>query len=113
MNVLVSVGTFAAYGYSLIVTIASFLSPTPSSVNYYETAAMIITLILTGKFLETRAKGRTSEAVKKLVGLQPKSAHILRDGSEIKIPIEKVQVGDQLVVRPGEKIPVDGVCTGW
>ena len=112
MNVLVSVGTFAAYGYSLIVTIASFLSPTPSSANYYETAAMIITLILTGKFLETRAKGRTSEAVKKLVGLQPKSAHILRDGSEIKIPIEKVQVGDQLVVRPGEKIPVDGVVRG-
>ena len=109
MNVLVSVGTFAAYGYSLIVTIASFLSPTPSGANYYETAAMIITLILVGKFLETRAKGRTSEAVKKLVGLQPKSAHILRDGSEIEIPIEKVQVGDRIVVRPGEKIPVDGI----
>lgn len=109
MNVLVSVGTFAAYGYSLIVTIASFLSPTPSGANYYETAAMIITLILVGKFLETRAKGRTSEAVKKLVGLQPKNAHILRDGSEIEIPIEKVQVGDQIVVRPGEKIPVDGI----
>ena len=109
MNVLVSVGTFAAYGYSLIVTIASFLSPTPSGANYYETAAMIIALILVGKFLETRAKGRTSEAIKKLVGLQPKSAHILRDGSEIEIPIENVQVGDQVVVRPGERIPVDGV----
>ena len=109
MNVLVSVGTFAAYGYSLIVTIASFLSPTPSGANYYETAAMIITLILVGKFLETRAKGRTSEAVKKLVGLQPKSAHTLRDGSEIEIPIEKLLVGDRIVVRPGEKIPVDGI----
>ena len=109
MNVLVSVGTFAAYGYSLIVTIASFLSPTPSGANYYETAAMIITLILVGRFLETRAKGRTSEAVKKLVGLQPKIAHILRDGSEIEIPIEQVQVGDRILVRPGEKIPVDGV----
>ena len=109
MNVLVSVGTFAAYGYSLIVTIASFLSPTPSGTNYYETAAMIITLILVGKFMETRAKGRTSEAIKKLVGLQPKSAHILRDGSEIEIPIEKLLVGDRIVVRPGEKIPVDGI----
>ena len=109
MNVLVSVGTFAAYGYSLIVTIASFLTPTPSGENYYETAAMIITLILVGKFLETRAKGRTSEAIKKLIGLQPKRARILRDGSEIEIPIEKVQVGDWVVVRPGEKIPVDGV----
>ena len=109
MNVLISVGTFAAYGYSLFVTIASFLSQTPSGANYYETAAMIITLILVGKFLETRAKGRTSEAVKKLVGLQPKSAHIMRDGSEIDIPIESVRVGDRIVVRPGEKIPVDGV----
>ena len=109
MNVLVSVGTLAAYGYSLIVTVASFLSPTPSGANYYETAAMIITLILVGKFLETRAKGRTSESIKKLVGLQPNSAHMLRDGSEIEIPIEQVQVGDRIVVRPGEKIPVDGV----
>ena len=109
MNVLISVGTFAAYGYSLFVTISSFLSPTPSGANYYETAAMIITLILVGRFLETRAKGRTSEAVKKLVGLQPKSAHILRDGSQIEIPIENVLVGDRIVVRPGEKIPVDGV----
>lgn len=109
MNVLVSVGTFAAYGYSLIVTIASFLSSTPIGANYYETAAMIITLILVGKFMETRAKGRTSDAVKKLVGLQPKTAHTLRDGSEIEIPIEKLLVGDRIVVRPGEKIPVDGV----
>ncbi|MDE0041904.1 MAG: heavy metal translocating P-type ATPase [Candidatus Poribacteria bacterium] len=109
MNVLVSVGTFAAYGYSLIVTIASFLSPAPSGANYYETAAMIITLILVGKFMETRAKGRTLEAVKTLVGLQPKSAHTLRDGSEIEIPIEKLLVGDRIVVRPGEKIPVDGI----
>ena len=109
MNVLVSVGTFAAYGYSVIVTAASFFSPTPNGANYYETAVMIITLILVGKFLETRAKGRTSEAVKKLVGLQPKSAYIMRDGSEIEIPVEKVEVADQIIVRPGEKIPVDGV----
>lgn len=113
MNVLISVGTSAAYIYSVGATVASFFSPQPSPVNYYETAAMIITLILVGKFIETRAKGRTSEAITKLIGLQPKIAHVLRNGREIETAIEQVQIGDRIVIRPGEKIAVDGVvCEG-
>ena len=113
MNVLISVGTSAAYSYSVAVTVASFFSAQPSPVNYYETAAMIITLILVGKYIETRAKGRTSEAITKLIGLQPKFAHVLRDGREIEAAIEQVQIGDRVVIRPGEKIAVDGVvCEG-
>ena len=113
MNVLISVGTSAAYSYSVAVTAASFYSPQPSPVNYYETAAMIITLILVGKFVEIRAKGRTSEAITKLIGLQPKIAHVLQGGREIETAIEQVQIGDRVVIRPGEKITVDGVvCEG-
>ena len=113
MNVLISVGTFAAYIYSAAVTAASFFSPQPNPVNYYETAAMIITLILVGKFIETRAKGRTSEAITKLIGLQPKNAHVLQDGREIETAIEHVQIGNRVVIRPGEKFAVDGVvCEG-
>ena len=113
MNVLISVGTFAAYIYSAAVTAASFFSPLPNPVNYYETAAMIITLILVGKFIETRAKGRTSEAITKLIGLQPKNAHVLRDGREIETANEHVQIGNRVVIRPGERIAVDGVvCEG-
>jgi Cu+-exporting ATPase len=113
MNVLISVGTSAAYIYSAALTVMSFFSPQPSPVSYYETAAMIITLILVGKFLEAKAKGRTSEAITKLIGLQPKIAHVLRDGREIEIAIEQVQIGDRVVMRPGEKIAVDGVvCEG-
>ena len=109
MNVLISVGTSAAYIYSVAVTVGSFLSLQSTPTNYYETAAMIITLILVGKFLEARAKGRTSEAIKRLIGLQPKTAHVLRNGEEIEIPIEQLQIGDPIVLRPGGKIPVDGV----
>ena len=113
MNVLISVGTSAAYIYSVAVTVMSFFSPQPSPMNYYETTAMIITLILVGKFLEANAKGRTSEAITRLIGLQPKIAHVLRDGCEIEIAIEQVQIGDLVVIRPGEKIAVDGVvCEG-
>ena len=113
MNVLISVGTSAAYSYSVAVTAASFFSRQTNAVNYYETAAMIITLILVGKFIETRAKGRTSEAITKLVGLQPNIAHVLRNGREIETSIEQVQIGDRVVIRPGEKIAVDGVvCEG-
>ena len=113
MNVLISVGTSAAYSYSVAVTAASFYSPQPSPVNYYETAVMIITLILVGKLIETKAKGRTSEAITKLIGLQPKFAHVLQDGREIETAIEQVQIGDRVVIRPGEKITVDGVvCEG-
>ena len=76
---------------------------------YFETAAVIITLIKLGKFLEARAKGRTSEAIKKLMGLRASTARIVRDGQELEVPVDEVRVGDMVLVRPGEKIPVDGV----
>lgn len=103
MDVLVALGTSAAYFYSVATTF--FI---PGHV-YYETSAIIITLILLGKLLEALAKGRTSEAIKKLMGLQAKTARVVRAGQEMDIPVEEVQVGDTILVRPGEKIPVDGV----
>ncbi|GAB7388416.1 heavy metal translocating P-type ATPase [Bacillaceae bacterium] len=102
MDVLVALGTTAAYVYSLWETFSG------GSHLYYETAAIIITLIVLGKLLEAIAKGRTSEAIKKLMGLQAKTALVIRDGKEQEIPIEDVVVGDVIVVRPGQKIPVDG-----
>ncbi len=103
MDVLVALGTSAAYFFSL-VNVA-----TGSPDLYFETSAILITLIILGKLLEANAKGRTSEAIKALMGLQAKTARIVRDGQETDIPIEEVAVGDVIVVRPGEKIPVDGV----
>ena len=108
MSVLVAMGTTAAYLYSLAVTLAGPLVPGAHHV-YFETSAIIITLIILGKYLEAVAKGRTSEAIRKLMGLQAKTARVLRDGAEVEVPVEQVQVGDRIVVRPGEKIPVDGV----
>jgi len=104
MDVLIALGSSAAYFYSIPIALG-FLE----GHVYFETAAMIITLIKVGKYLEARAKGHTSEAIKKLVSLRPKSAHILRDGEEIDIPVDEVRVGDIIFVHPGEKIPVDGV----
>jgi P-type Cu+ transporter len=104
MDVLISMGSSVAYVYSLIVTLGLF----PGHV-YFETAAVIITLIKLGKYLEARAKGRTSEAIKKLMGLRPKTAHVVRDGVEMDITTDDVQIGDLVLVRPGEKVPVDGV----
>lgn len=104
MDVLVSLGTSAAFLYSLPVTLGLL----PGHV-YFETAAVIIVLIKLGKLLEVRAKGRTSEAIKKLMGLRAKSARIIREGQEMEVPVEDVIVGDVVIVRPGEKIPVDGV----
>jgi len=104
MDVLVAMGSTAAYLYSLPVLFGWI-----NGHVYFETSAVIITLIKLGKFLEARAKGRTSAAIKKLIGLQPKTAHITRGGEEIEIPVDEVQIGDQIIVRPGEKIPVDGV----
>jgi Cu+-exporting ATPase len=104
MDVLVSLGTSAAFLYSLPVTFGLI-----SGHVYFETAAVIIVLIKLGKLLEVRAKGRTSEAIKKLMGLRAKSARIIRNGQEMEVPIEDVLVGDVVSVRPGEKIPVDGV----
>ena len=103
MDVLVALGTSAAYFFS----IANLLTGDPHL--YFETSAILITLIILGKMLEAVAKGRTSEAIKALMGLQPKTARVVRDGNETDIPIEAVQVGDVIVVRPGEKVPVDGV----
>ncbi len=111
MNTLIAVGTSAAYLYSLIVTFAPHLIMVKGMMVdvYFDTSAAIIVLILLGRFLESRARGRTSEAIKKLMGLQPKTARVIRDGHEIDIPLRGVIPGDILVVRPGEKIPVDGV----
>jgi Cu+-exporting ATPase len=104
MDVLIAMGSSAAYFYSLPVLLKLI-----DGHLFFETAAVIITLIVLGKYLEARAKGRTSEAIKKLIGLQAKSARVIRDGEEIDIPIDDVQLGDFILVRPGEKIPVDGV----
>lgn len=106
MSVLVALGTSAAYFYSLAGIVFPHIGVTGL---YFETSAVLITLILLGKLLEAEAKGRTSEAIKKLMGLQAKTARVVRDGREADIPIEDVQVGDIVIVRPGEKIPVDGI----
>ncbi len=108
MDVLVVLGTSAAYFYSLYVTIASIGKPHHQVEMYYETSAVLITLILLGKLFESLAKGKSSEAIKKLMGLQAKTAIVIRDGNEMSIPLEEVVVGDVLIVKPGEKIPVDG-----
>lgn len=109
MDVLVAMGSSAAYAYSVAVLIALTMGTTLLGTHvYFETSAAIITLIVLGKLLEVRAKGQTSEAIKKLMGLQPKTARILRNGVEVDIPIAEVQLGDTVIVRPGEKIPVDG-----
>jgi len=104
MDVLIAMGSSAAYFYSIPVMLGLIPGHT-----YFETSAVIITLIKLGKYLEARAKGHTSEAIKKLMGLRAKTAHVVRDGDEIDIPIDEVLVGDVISVRPGEKIPVDGV----
>ncbi len=111
MNTLVAVGTGAAYIYSTIATFfPRAFEATGLEVHvYFDSAAMIIALILMGKLLEARAKGRTSEAIKKLMNLRPKTARVLRDGVETDAPIETVKAGEVILVRPGEQIPVDGV----
>jgi Cu+-exporting ATPase len=109
MDVLEVMGSSAAYFYSVAVLIALTLGSTALGEHvYFETSAAIITLIVLGKLLEARAKGRTSEAIKKLMGLQAKTARVLRDGVEIDVPVTDVVIGDTILVRPGEKIPVDG-----
>ncbi|CAN5554962.1 heavy metal translocating P-type ATPase [soil metagenome] len=107
MNTLVAVGTSAAYFYSVFATFAPQLLAGRADV-YFDTAALIITLILLGRLLEMRAKGRTNEAIKSLAGLRAKTARVVRDGEETDVPVEDVEVGDTVIVRPGEKIPVDG-----
>jgi Cu+-exporting ATPase len=104
MDVLIAMGSSAAYFYSLPVTFGLLKGHV-----YFETAAVIITLIKLGKFLEARAKGRTSEAIKKLMSLRAKTARVIRDGSEMEVPVDDVRIGDLVSARPGEKIAVDGV----
>jgi Cu+-exporting ATPase len=111
MNTLISVGTSAAYLYSVFAAVfpSFFEAGGIRPEVFFDTSAMIIVLILLGRLLEARAKGRTSDAIKKLAGLQPKTARVKRAGKEIDIPVDQVLVGDEVLVRPGEKIPVDGV----
>jgi Cu+-exporting ATPase len=111
MNTLIAVGTSAAFLYSLVATLA------PSAVGnggelpdvYFDTAAVIIALILLGRLLEARAKAGTTEAIKKLVGLQPRTARVVRDDGELDIPVDEVRIGDEVIVRPGERVPVDAL----
>jgi len=109
MNTLIAVGTSSAYLYSLVVTLTNIIPASFGSEVYFDTASVIIVLILLGRFLEARARGRTSEAIRTLMGLQAKTARVIRQDKEMDIPIEEVELGDIILVRPGEKIPVDGV----
>ena len=111
MNSLVAVGTAAAFSYSMVATFAPDLLPAGTVNVYYEAAAVIVALILLGRFLEARAKGRTSEAIRRLVDLRAKVAHVSRDGRIVDIPINDVALGDIVEVRPGERVPVDGEVT--
>ncbi|TMF47772.1 MAG: copper-translocating P-type ATPase [Chloroflexi bacterium] len=106
MDTLISLGSTAAYMMSVVAT---FFPQVVGGITFYDTTALIVTLIFLGKYLEARAKGQTNEAIKKLIGLQARTAHVVRSGQEVELPIEQVRVGDELVVRPGEKIPVDGI----
>ena len=106
MDTLIAIGTSAAYFYSLFVV---FLPNVLGNHVYFESAAMIITFIMLGKWLEAVTKGKASEAIKKLIGLQPKTAMVVRNGKEIEIPISQLNIGDIVIVKPGQKIPVDGV----
>ncbi|OYW96972.1 MAG: heavy metal translocating P-type ATPase, partial [Rhizobiales bacterium 32-66-8] len=111
MNSLVVLGTSAAWGYSVVSTFLPSVLPSGTANVYYEAAAVIVTLILLGRFLEARAKGRTSQAIKRLVGLQPKTARVIRTGGAIELPLEQVVVGDRIEIRPGDRVPVDGRVT--
>merc|ERR1712078_430516 len=108
MNSLVMLGTSAAYGYSLVATFLPSVLPEGTVNVYYEASAMIVTLILIGRYMEALSKGRTSEAIKRLMTLQAKTARVIRDGEPVEVALEDVQVGDIVQVRPGEKVPVDG-----
>jgi len=109
MNTLIAVGTGAAWIYSTVAILFPGLFPAGTAEPFYDVAAVVVTLVLLGQALEVRAKGRTSEAIRKLLDLQARTARVVRDGAEMDIPVEEVVVGDVVVVRPGEKVPVDGV----
>jgi len=111
MNSLITLGTIAAFGYSLVVTFFPGVLPADVQSVYYEAVGVIVTLILLGRLLETKAKAGTGEAIRTLIGLQPRTARVIRDGVESEVAIEDVALGDVVVVRPGEKLPVDGQVT--
>ena len=113
MNTLIAVGTSAAYLYSVAVVLFPhfFAAAGIGHGLYFDTSSMIIALILMGRFLESRAKGQTSEAIRKLIGLRPNKATTIRDGKEVDVPVEEVAEGDILLVKPGEKVPVDGIVS--
>ncbi|HBX74244.1 MAG TPA: cadmium-translocating P-type ATPase [Halieaceae bacterium] len=108
MNSLVAIGTAAAYGYSVVATFAPGVLPPGTANVYFEAAVVIVTLILLGRSLEARAKGRTSQAIKRLIGLQARTARVQRNGETVEMALDEVTTGDVVLVRPGEKIPVDG-----
>ena len=117
MHTLIAMGTTVAYVYSVAVVLLNQFSPGTLADNgieakvYFDTAAIIIALVLLGRFLEAGARGRTSEAIRRLIGLRPTSARVVRNGEEVDIPVDQVIIGDTVLVRPGEKIPVDGLVT--
>jgi Cu+-exporting ATPase len=111
MSTLVSVGTSAAYLFSVAVTLWPHVFPQHGAMTYFDVSAVVITLVVLGRWLEARARGRTSEAIRRLVSLAPRTARIVRDGAEVDVPTDDVQVGDFVRIRPGERVPVDGVVT--
>ncbi len=111
MNTLVMIGTTAAYLYSVVATFAPGLLPRGTAHVYYEASAVVITLVLLGRFLEAKAKGRTNEAIRRLLDLAPETAVVIRNGVEVEVPASELRVGDEVIVRPGAQIPTDGVVT--
>ena len=111
MNSLITLGTIAAYGFSLVATFAPAALPEEARGVYYEAVGVILTLILLGRMLETKAKAGTGAAIRTLIGLQPRTARVVRGDSELEVPIGEVVAGDIVVIRPGEKLPVDGELT--
>jgi len=111
MSTLVSVGTNAAYFFSVAVTLWPHAFPQHGAMTYFDVSAVVITLVVLGRWLEARARGRTSEAIRRLVSLAPRTARVVRDGAEVDVPTAEVQVGDFVRIRPGERVPVDGVVT--
>ena len=109
MSTLVSLGTNAAFFFSVAVTVWPHAFMQAGAMTYYEAAAVVITLVLLGRWLETRARGRTSDAIRRLVALTPRTARVVRDGQDVDVPVDEVRVGDLVRVRPGERVPVDGL----